>query len=215
MKSKKTNIILLIVLIVIIILIVILVSIHRHPKEAETTTTIPSTTEETTLSSEQVDEENDLPDWGNGTFNIKKKGSSYAMYMGDVLYPVTGLFYEKLPGTFHKDCYYFKDGIWDKSHSGVEIPPGDSPYVNRNLVHVKNGRVDLKYTGLISYDKYLRIFENGKYRQDYNGKVHLPDGDFDVHHGAVYGYCLGQPDGFEWKPVFWSLDGEPTAYHKS
>lgn len=222
-KNKKEWIIIAVILVVIIILVVILAVNSHSKKTAATTTTAPSSTaqenQEATIPENDEDAfyEINEGDGGPGGLSkpyIKKVGSAYYLYDAEGRIYDTGLYYLKMPGHSKANCYYFSNGKFDKKYKGVESPPIQAGLPD-HFVYIKNGTIDHSYTGLVSKDKYLRIFENGKYRQDYNGKVHLPDGDFDVHHGAVYGYCLGQPDGFEWKPVFWSLDGEPVAYHKS
>lgn len=129
-----------------------------------------------------------------------------------------GLYSVKLKGDKKPTMHYFTAGKIDPSYTGLALlmnankpqKYGDYSY----MYYVKNGKVDSSFNGLVSYDNYLRVVENGRVRADFTGKLHLPDGDYDVKNGAVYGYALGQPDNFQWNPVFWYLDGEPVAYHK-
>lgn len=212
-KLKKSAIILIAILVIIIALIIAIVVVQKsNYKKQQAKSSVSSTSAVSNVSQTSPVEEEDGADV-SGTEHFVKKGNNYILMLGKDRLEVTGLYYCKLPGTSKKDCYYFNDGVYDKSHNGVEVIPGDAPEAKYEYAYVKNGKIDRKYTGLISKDNYLRIFENGKYRYDFSGKIHMPDGDYDVHHGAVYGYCLGRPDNFEWKPWFWFLDGEPDMYH--
>lgn len=209
-KLSKQSIILIIICVVIVALVIAIAVIQRNNRQKQQTATTTSAVSESEYSTTEYNE-SDV----TGKEHIDKKGKTFVLMQGKERIEVTGLYYCKLPGTLKKDCYYFTDGVYDKSYKGVAVIPFDAPEAKYGYAYVKNGKMDRNYTGLISRDNYLRVFENGKYRYDYNGEIHLPDGDYDVKEGAIRGYMLGRPDNFECIPIFWSLDGEPTAYHNN
>lgn len=209
-KDKKPSKKMLRLVIILIVLIVIIVAVCceavKEKKNNSAQQTVPSTSSvvSTTVRNTTIEPSTYLDDDGeDATPHFSKDGKK--MMEGNHLATFEGVAKSTINGK--KGLYYFSNATYDPSYTGLATGP------NNRLYYVKNGKADLHYTGLISKDNYLRIFENGRYRSDFSGKIHMPDGDYDVHHGAVYGYCLGQPDNFEWKPWFWFLDGEPDMYH--
>lgn len=190
-KLNRQNVILLIILLVIILLVVIFAVTHRKNNQSQLTTT-----QRTTSVTESFTEEFARDDGYSGEYHVKKVGSSYQIYIGNKPYPDTGLRYVKLPGSSQKDYYYFTNGKFDKQHTGVEIPPGDSPLVNHRYVYIKNGRLAKNFTGVVSYEHYMRVFKNGVYQDNYNGEVSLGGLETECEHGAVLGVELGRDDNF-------------------
>lgn len=189
-KINKTNLILLIILIIIIILVVVIAITQSAKRKQQQTTTRVSTTTETVEITDGYE-----PDVA-GEVNLKEDGNSYILCQGKERIYMTGLYYIKMPGTSKKDLYYFTDGKFDKSFSGVDIIPGDSPDMGHKYAYIKNGKIDRNFTGAASYEHYMRIFKNGLYLDNYNGNVSMGGLEASCHNGAVRGVELGRPDGF-------------------
>lgn len=219
-KLTRQTLILIAIVIAIIILIVVLAVNSHHQSKSSVQTTSPSTITSTT-DREEIVGKGDEDEWSvyeqedqqqQEQLNEKYRGRKDVRRdkHGNVI-AGSGITKCILKDISPKTQYYYfnDDGVLDRKYKGLALDDNGTEY------YVRNGKVDFSYSGLVSDGRYLNIIENGKWRNHYNGKIHMPDGNYDVHDGCVYGYALGRPYNFEWKPFFWYLDGEPDMYHKN
>ena len=94
-----------------------------------------------------------------------------------------------------KDMYYFNDGIYDPTYSGLGWK--NRTYNPQELYYVKAGRVDRTYTGLVVYHGSYWVVQNGAVRHDYTGILRIRDEikdknlDYHVEEGQVMDFKAG------------------------
>lgn len=224
-KMSKQTIVLIVIATLIVALVVIICVGTARNKKSESVTTVTSTTFSTTSEDDPKTNPEDEDIWkmyaeedakDQAALNKKYKGRDDVLRdkKGNVI-AGGGLYKYTLKKVSPKPHYYYfnDEGVYDPKYTGTAYAEKS----NGDLVEyrVKNGRIDRSFNGLISNGTYLEVFENGKFRQDYTGKIHFPDGTYDVKSGEVYGYMVGTKAGYVLTPVFWSLDDEPEMYHNN
>lgn len=184
-KINKTNLALIIIAILIVALVVVIIvgnsKNHKNDSIATTTTTTVAQTESTT----SVSDEKYAVD-GNHLDMPKEDRGLYTGVAKAVIKSVSS----------KPQFYYFNCGTFDKTYTGLAGSLTLKDGMPVCDYYVKNGIAQTKFTGVVSFEHYLRVIKNGIYQDDYNGKVSLDGLEADCENGAVLGYELGREDGF-------------------
>lgn len=203
--NKKTIIGLIVLGLVIIGAIIgtFVMSNDQQPvEEISTTTTITKnitvsktkaiTTQTNSVTSLKKDEANNSD--GDPYRRPEKDADQYYYNAEGIMQIFTGVTEYTLNGK--KDFYYFKDGKYDPSYSGMAQKY--LSYGDEDWYYVKAGRVDRSFSGFVSYNNYMRLVKNGEFYKSYTGRVRLfPDQDYtyDIKEGTLLGYDMGYKDG--------------------
>lgn len=158
-----------------------------------TTTTVSTTVKKTTTTAVQTGKPTEL----NEDTPYKDKGGRWTKG----IIRLNGFYKVKAEGDKEAKYHYFENGLINDSYTGISYCEDTD-----DCYYLTNGEIDKTFNGLISISRELHVFKNGIMQKNYNGTIELPNGKFEVVNGAIKDFNVGNPDGYEYKPLGWALD---------